>query len=81
MFSVFGVGRTGALTQYFPLVKHVLYCMSHTSHPFFSGYFGDGNLQSICLIWPETMTLLISASHVVRIIGRYHWCLVCFQFF
>jgi hypothetical protein len=26
------------------LAKQVLYCLSHTSKPFCSGYFGDGGL-------------------------------------
>jgi hypothetical protein len=36
--------------------------------PIFSGHFGDGVLQTICLGWPQTMILPISA----RITGMSH---------
>jgi hypothetical protein len=32
------------------LAKQTLYCLNHTSTPFFSGYFGDGVAQTI---YPE----------------------------
>jgi hypothetical protein len=35
-------------------------------------YFGDGVLQTICLNWPETAILLVSASKVARITGMIH---------
>jgi hypothetical protein len=41
--------------------------LSHTSSPFFSGYFGDGILRIICLGWLQTVILPISASQVARI--------------
>jgi hypothetical protein len=49
-----------------------LYCLSHTSSSFCSGYFRDGVLQTICLGWPQTTILLISASQALRIIGVSH---------
>jgi hypothetical protein len=33
-----------------------------------------GVLQTICLDWPWTVILLISASQVARITGVSHWC-------
>jgi hypothetical protein len=44
-------------------------CSSHTSSPFCSGYSETRVSQTICLGWPQTMILLISASQVARIIG------------
>jgi hypothetical protein len=43
--------------------------LSHTSSPFCSGYFGDQVSGTICLGWPPTMILLISAFQVARMIG------------
>jgi hypothetical protein len=56
----------------FVLAKQVLYCLSHTSSPFCSGYFGDGLLNYLWG-WPQPEILLISASQVTRIIGMSHW--------
>jgi hypothetical protein len=39
------------------------------------GYFWDGVLLTICLGWPQTIILLISASRVTRITGVSHQCL------
>jgi hypothetical protein len=36
----------------FMLAKQTLCCLSHTSSPFCSGYFGDGVSQIICQGWP-----------------------------
>jgi hypothetical protein len=41
----------------FALAKQALYCLSHTSSPFCSDYFGDGILKAICPGWPLTMIL------------------------
>jgi hypothetical protein len=38
-----------------------------TSNPFCSDYFEDGVLWTLCLGWPWTMILLISASQVAKI--------------
>jgi hypothetical protein len=43
-----------------------LHHFSHTSSPFGSVYFRDEVLRTICLGWPQTMILQISASHVAR---------------
>jgi hypothetical protein len=51
----------------FMLTQQTLYCLSHTSSPFSSGYFEDGISQTICLGWPRTAILLVSASQVARI--------------
>jgi hypothetical protein len=67
-FSLFFFfGGTWIWIQGFPLAKQVLYCLSHTSSPICSGYFGDEVSWSICLGWPRAMILLISASQVARI--------------
>jgi hypothetical protein len=55
------------------LAKQVLYSLGHTSSPFCSGYFGDRVSQTVCLGWPQTMILLISASQVAKITGVSHW--------
>jgi hypothetical protein len=39
------------------------------------GNFGDGVLWTICLSWPWTMILPISASEVARITCMSHQCL------
>jgi hypothetical protein len=51
--------------------KQVLYCLSHTSSPFYRYYFGDRDLTN-CLGWPQTEILLISASKVARIADVSH---------
>jgi hypothetical protein len=40
---------TGGGTQGFKLVMQALYCLSHTSSPFYFGYFGDGIWRTLCL--------------------------------
>jgi hypothetical protein len=47
--------------------KHMLCSLSHTSVPFFSGYFGETVLGTICLGWPPTLIFLIAAFQVARI--------------
>jgi hypothetical protein len=44
------------------LAKHALYCLSHTSSPFFSDYFGHGVLGTFFLGWPRAVILLISVG-------------------
>jgi hypothetical protein len=53
----------------FELAKQVLYCLSHTSSQFCSGYSGAGVLQTICPGWPQTSILPILASQVAGITG------------
>jgi hypothetical protein len=45
MFSLItnAFGGSGASTQALALAKKVIYCLSHTSSPFCSGYFADGD--------------------------------------
>jgi hypothetical protein len=45
-FFLFFFYRIGVWTQGYMLVKQTLYCLSHTSSPFCSGYFGDGDIMS-----------------------------------
>jgi hypothetical protein len=59
----------GHWAQSFELAKQLLYHLSHTFSPFCSGYVEDGVLGTICLGWPQTTVLLISASQVARITG------------
>jgi hypothetical protein len=73
LFFFFFFYGTGVWTQSFMLAKQALYCLSHTSSPFCSGYFGDGVLRTVCPGWPWTMILSISASKVVIITGVNHW--------
>jgi hypothetical protein len=56
----------------FLLTKQALYCLSHTFSPFWSGYFGDRVSRTICLRWPQTSILPISASQVARVTGVRH---------
>jgi hypothetical protein len=51
------------------LAKQVFYCLSHTSIPFYSGYFGGGILKTIPLGWPRTIIFLISVPQIARITG------------
>jgi hypothetical protein len=65
----FCFGGTKVWTQGFTLSKQVLYCLNHTSSPFFSE---DGLLWAICPSWPWTTVILILASQVAKIIGMSH---------
>jgi hypothetical protein len=56
------------------LAKQELYHLNHTSSPSCSDYFEDGISWSICLDWPRTESLLISASQVARITDMSHQC-------
>jgi hypothetical protein len=49
------------------------------SSPFCSGYFGVGDLSTICLSWAWTVVYPISASQVARVVGMSHQCLA-FEF-
>jgi hypothetical protein len=78
-----GGGGTGNSTQGFMLTKQVLlslYCLRHTSSPFYSGYFGDGGILNYD---PPNLALilLIAISQVSRIIDvSYHYWLFKFHF-
>jgi hypothetical protein len=72
--DVFVFDKTGVWTQDFALANQALYCLSHTSSPFCSGYFGDGVSWTICPGWPCTAILPMSASQAARITGTSHWC-------
>jgi hypothetical protein len=66
------------------LAKQALYCLSHTSNPFYSGYFGDGVLPR--LVYLPRLVLLaqaglkplsvlpILASQIDRIMGMSNQC-------
>jgi hypothetical protein len=58
--------RTGIWTQGFALAKRVLYCLNFTSNPLCSDCFGDEVLRTMCLGWPQTLILMISAFQVAR---------------
>jgi hypothetical protein len=59
--------------QGFVLAKQALYCLSHTSSPFFRWLFWIEVPLTICLSWPQTTVLPISASQVSRITSERHW--------
>jgi hypothetical protein len=71
-FSFFLMGLGFELKE-LHFANQKLYHMSHTSSPFCSSYFGDGDSRTICPGWPQTLILTISASQVARIIGVSHW--------
>jgi hypothetical protein len=48
-----GEGSTGVWTQGFTLTKQKFYHLSHTSSPFYSGYFGDGGRRSLTNYLPR----------------------------
>jgi hypothetical protein len=81
--SFFFLSRIGVWTQGFMLTKQALSHVSQSpvSSLFCSGYFGDRVLQTICLSWPQTKILLISASWVPRITGVCQQCLTCIGYF
>jgi hypothetical protein len=45
-----------------------------------TGYLADGVSWTLCLGWPHTAILLVSAFQVARIIGIDHWCLLAVLF-
>jgi hypothetical protein len=51
----------------FALAKQVLYHLSHSFGPFYSCYFGDEVLKTICPGWPQTSILPFSTSQVTTI--------------
>jgi hypothetical protein len=71
---------TGVWTQGFVLTTQALFCLSHTTSPFCSVYFGDGVWRTMCLGWPWTVVPLISTSQVTRIIGMRQWHLAVLLF-
>jgi hypothetical protein len=59
IFCIFLVlfGGSEVWTQDFAYAKQALYCLSHTSSPFWCGYFENGVLRTICLGCPWTLIL------------------------
>jgi hypothetical protein len=68
-------------TQSFVLAKQVLYYLSHTSSPFYSGYFGDGSLTNYLPRLASNLDPMISASQLAKFIGVSHWCLAWYLIF
>jgi hypothetical protein len=66
------LGGSRVWTLGFALLKQSL--EPHLQSIFCSAYFGDGVLGTICLGWPPTSLLPISASQVARITGMSHRC-------
>jgi hypothetical protein len=60
--------------------KQVIYRLNYTSTHFSLIILEMGVSPSICLGWPSTMFLLISASQVERIIGMSHQLLAALSF-
>jgi hypothetical protein len=69
-----GGGGNGVWSQDFTPAKQVLYGLSHFCSPFCSGYFRDGVSQTLCVDWPWSVILLISATQVEKIAHMSHWC-------
>jgi hypothetical protein len=67
-----GRGGSEVLTEGFALAKQALYCLSHTSSPFCSDYFGDGGLKTYLPGLASNHTLPISASQEARITDMNH---------
>jgi hypothetical protein len=67
-FFLWDWGLNSGLT----LHSRSFYHLSHTSSPYFSGYFGDGVLQTICPGWPQTKILPISVLQAARITDVSH---------
>jgi hypothetical protein len=79
LFIYLFIGRTWVWTQGPMLAKQVLaklvlYCLSHTSSPFWSGYFGDSMPYTVFPGWPWTEIFWISTPQVTRVIGMSHQC-------
>jgi hypothetical protein len=53
-------------------IRTSCYCLSHTSSPFCSGYFGDGCIVNYLPGLASNCDLPISASQVARITGVIH---------
>jgi hypothetical protein len=65
-------GRTGVWTQGFMFANQALYCLSLNFSPFCSSYFGDGVSRTLCLGWPQTAIIPISAYQVAGITDLSH---------
>jgi hypothetical protein len=55
--------------------KQALYCLSYTSRPFCSDYFGDGGLTNYLPGLAENHDPPNLASQVARITGMSHQCI------
>jgi hypothetical protein len=64
-FFFFFFGGTVVWTQSFILAKQALYCLNHTSSPFWRW----GLMNYFVCGWPQTRILPISVSQVARITG------------
>jgi hypothetical protein len=75
LFFFFFFGGTGVWTELCKLpLYHLRDNLSHTSSPVCSAYFGDVVSHTVCLGWPWTSILLISASQEARITSVSHGC-------
>jgi hypothetical protein len=70
LFFICFFGKPGVWSEGFMLAKQELCYLSHTSNPFYSGYFGDGILWTIYLGYPWTMIL---SSQAARVTGVSYW--------
>jgi hypothetical protein len=72
-------GGMGVWTQGFALARQMLYCLNpHPPVHFALVILEMGSQQNICLGWPQTTTLPISASPVASITGVSHLHLATF---
>jgi hypothetical protein len=54
-------------------ISHFQSCLSHTSSPFCSGYFGDGVSETIYYCWKSNWDSPDLNLQVARSIGMNHW--------
>jgi hypothetical protein len=77
-FFFFFLWDLGLNTQDFTLTKQVLYHLSYTSSPFYSGYFGDGRGRGVsgtlCQGWSWTVIFPILPFQVTNITDVSPWC-------
>jgi hypothetical protein len=66
---------TGIRTQSFALARQGLYCLSHTSSPFYSGYFGDKVLLFVLPGMDHDHTILHFLPHL-----RWQVCITKFSY-
>jgi hypothetical protein len=53
---------------------NMLYCLNHTSRPFFSRYFGDGGHTKYSPVLASNFDPPVLSLPVARITGMSHWC-------
>jgi hypothetical protein len=57
------------------------FTLSHSTSPFYEGFFKIGSCELFAWGWLQTVILLTSASQVARIAGMSHWLLALLSVF